>query len=186
MTTAQDSPTRPILTEERRQFLIAHGRRIRIDSWDEQLNYRNTLEREALVDPDVPGVFLSREEASSIAEAARKPAFRSSAPVVAAAAVSPETATADGALWIASVDYPGYASDQNNRLSCISPGKGRKVGHIISLTRVWVNKSRKGGKPIWRFLLYFQLTVDGKRVKVPYYKIAMERNRLEGKAKYGS
>ena len=73
MTTAQDSPTRPILTEERRQFLIAHGRRIRIDSWDEQLNYRNTLEREALVDPDVPGVFLSREEASSIAEAARKP-----------------------------------------------------------------------------------------------------------------
>jgi hypothetical protein len=88
--------------------------------------------------------------------------------------------------WLATPEWPGYAVDAHGRLMSLEGGQGKKAGKIISLTRTWANRARKGQPPQWRFRMYYQIRLEGKNVKVAFYNAAMARNRAEGRTKYGS
>jgi hypothetical protein len=133
---------------------------------------------------------LNGKEAEFVLAAIRKEFPPSSTSAEAPITEAPTTEAGD---WIPTPKWPGYAVDTHARLMALKGGQGRKAGKIIALTRVWVDKNgakNKGSKgkplsPLWRFRMYYQITVNGKSVKIPYYDVGIARNRLEGKARYG-
>lgn len=84
--------------------------------------------------------------------------------------------------WKDDPALPGYAISDCLRVKDILGGQGRKKGRVLKPRKEWA-KTRKGG---FYFRVYFQLTIGGARKKVPVHQIAINRYRLEGKAKYGS